>query len=302
MKFLLLLPFLFYSYCTDSNATHMPDPKANPEPSSKPNAQKEKYWYNGEAELSSYKLSQARYGELHEGQAVLIFVTEPFSKEKMTKADNHSDDNISVLKLNFTKKFYTGIYPYSMMTSTFLPFKKPEHSLKISSSTQEWCGHSYMELQNKNQFEIEVKSYFENESGQHKLKKHLLEDDFWSKIRLDPDGLPEGNRLVIPSFFNLRLGHGKSGALDCTLTKGKIDDETSTYTIAYKKGERTLVIRYQTAFPHKIMGWEENLYSGFGSDRKKLTTTAELQETIKTDYWTKHSVADGHLRDALKLK
>jgi hypothetical protein len=39
----------------------------------------EKYWFNGEAELSSFQLTQARYGELREGKAVMIFVTEPFS-------------------------------------------------------------------------------------------------------------------------------------------------------------------------------------------------------------------------------
>jgi hypothetical protein len=32
----------------------------------------EKYWFNGEAELSSFQLTQARYGELREGKAVMI--------------------------------------------------------------------------------------------------------------------------------------------------------------------------------------------------------------------------------------
>ena len=34
------------------------------------------YWYRGEAELNSYTLEQARYGEIHKGEAVLVFVTE----------------------------------------------------------------------------------------------------------------------------------------------------------------------------------------------------------------------------------
>jgi hypothetical protein len=29
-------------------------------------------WFNGEAELSSFQLTQARYGELREGKAVMI--------------------------------------------------------------------------------------------------------------------------------------------------------------------------------------------------------------------------------------
>ena len=90
----------------------------------KDNAKKKAYWYNNEAEISSYALSQARYGEVHKGKAVLVYVTEPFSPDKNTKADAPSDGNISVLKLNFMKKFNTGIYPYSMMTSIFFPLRE----------------------------------------------------------------------------------------------------------------------------------------------------------------------------------
>ncbi|MEM6807488.1 MAG: septum formation inhibitor Maf, partial [Bacteroidota bacterium] len=46
------------------------------------------YWYKGEAEISSYKLEQARYGEIHEGHSVLVYVTEDFSKSKQVKLDN----------------------------------------------------------------------------------------------------------------------------------------------------------------------------------------------------------------------
>ncbi|MDP7238046.1 MAG: hypothetical protein QGI34_15090, partial [Candidatus Latescibacteria bacterium] len=37
------------------------------------------YWYQGKAEITSYTLKQARYGEIHDGHVVLIFVTEDFS-------------------------------------------------------------------------------------------------------------------------------------------------------------------------------------------------------------------------------
>ena len=110
------------------------------------------YWYHGGgAEITSYELTQARYGELRKGESVMVFVTEPFSPSSNTKADNPGNDNVSVLKLNFTKRFNTGIYPYSMMNSTFYPMQKGEASLKASTSVQEWCGHVYMELQNKKQ-------------------------------------------------------------------------------------------------------------------------------------------------------
>lgn len=292
MKFILMMPFLIYFACMKPK-TKSPQPV---------DLQSKKYWYSGEAEISSYNLTQARYGELHEGQAVMIFVTEPFSPERMVKADYPVDEDVSVLKLNFTKNFNTGIYPYSMMQSTFFPFENGTHSLKISASSQEWCGHTYMELQNKKNFEIEVKSYFENESGSESISNNLLEDDIWSMIRLHPEDLPEGNSKMIPSFFDMILRHRNTEALPCTLTKGTVSKDVSSYTIDYSSSDRMLVINYQTTFPHKILGWEETIYSGYGSGRKKLTTIAELQKSIKSAYWTQNKVADGYLREEMGLR
>ncbi|MGB5358593.1 MAG: septum formation inhibitor Maf, partial [Eudoraea sp.] len=84
--------------------------KNNPE-TAKPNPlspEFKEYWYAGEAEITSYKLEQARYGELREGHAVLIFVTEPFLADKQVKADRSNSENIQVLKFNSTKKYFTG--------------------------------------------------------------------------------------------------------------------------------------------------------------------------------------------------
>ena len=70
------------------------------------------YWYQGKAELTRYNLEQARYGEIHKGESVLIFVTEPFLTDKQVKQERpQSGPAVSVLKLNLTKKFFTGIYP-----------------------------------------------------------------------------------------------------------------------------------------------------------------------------------------------
>jgi len=55
-------------------------------------------------------LEQARYGEIHKGRAVTIFVTEPFSKSKQVKLDDYKaagDDRANVMKLNMTKNFNT---------------------------------------------------------------------------------------------------------------------------------------------------------------------------------------------------
>ncbi len=142
MKSLMLkisVLLLFLPSCTETIQAQFPTPDAS----------FDQYWNQGKAEISSYQLEQARYGEIHKGTAVLIFVSEPFSTSEFVKADYPGMDNVQVLKLNATKQFTTGIYPYSMMTSSFFPLDGSTNSLKISCSSQEWCGHTYMEMTRK---------------------------------------------------------------------------------------------------------------------------------------------------------
>lgn len=259
------------------------------------------YWFNGTAEISSYTLSQARYGELREGQSVLVFVTEPFSVKSNTKADRPTADDPSVLKLNFTKKFNTGIYPYSMMNSSFFPFEDGQHSLKIATSVQEWCGQTYMELKNSDAFEIAINSYFEGESRTtFKTEKVLLEDDLWSMIRLQPDNLPEGSFKALPGFFYLRLKHinTKPQLAEGTMVK---TDSTSSYTIQYPELDRSLQIDFETAFPHRILGWSESYLKSYNS-AETITTEGKLIKSIRSDYWRRNSNKDQVLRDSLGLK
>ncbi len=85
MKNLLLLPFLLILFQACAQKTDKPSQE-------KVNLmlyeQFGDYWYQGKAELTSYDLEQVRYGEKREGEAVLIFVTEDFSKSKQVKLDN----------------------------------------------------------------------------------------------------------------------------------------------------------------------------------------------------------------------
>ena len=267
-----------------------------------PTQQTKDYWYDGTAEISSYALSQARYGELREGTAVLIFVTEPFSKTNNTKADEHRSDNVPVLKLNKTKNFVTGIYPYTMMNSTFFPFEGEITSLKITSSMHEWCGISHLEMENKGDLKFTLNSYFEGESFENKkIKKEILEDDLWTLIRLNPDLLPVGKMNVIPSIFYSRLSHQEIKAYKANITLTKDNDGVNIYKIEYPDTERSMTIRFTDAFPHTILGWEEVYSSGYGNNKKLLTTKADRKNTIKSDYWNKKRNTDVHLRDKLGL-
>ncbi|WP_340199043.1 septum formation inhibitor Maf [Ascidiimonas sp. W6] len=259
------------------------------------------YWYRGKAEITSYELTQARYGELREGTAVFVFVTEDFLREKQVKADQKDPDNIPVLKLNTTKNFLTGIYPYSIMTSTFYPVKDKKHAIKISNSVQEWCGHVYAQLNNRDNFEIMAHSYFQSEADQEfEVEKSYLENEFWTQIRLNPEELPTGNIEVIPSFEYLRLRHIDFRAYQANAFISKSDSNT-IYTLNYPNLKRTLKIEFTNNFPYAIEGWEETFTSGFGADAKQLTTKGIKKSRIKSAYWQKNSNVDVHLRDSLGI-
>ncbi|MGB5204103.1 septum formation inhibitor Maf [Eudoraea sp.] len=259
------------------------------------------YWYSGEAEITSYKLEQARYGELRDGHAVLIFVTEPFLVDKQVKADRNNPDNIPVLKLNSTKKYFTGIYPYSIMSSSFYPVQDNQHAIKISASVQEWCGHVYAQLNNRDDFEYEAHSYFEGEADQEfKMEKNILENELWNKLRINPGGLPQGELKVIPSLEYIRVAHKeiKPFKAIASLTE---QDGISSYTLTYPELERTLTINFSTTFPYTIESWSDEFKSGFGANAKTLKSKATKIKTITTPYWRQNSNADIVLRESLGL-
>lgn len=260
-----------------------------------------KYWYNGEAELTSYTLQQARYGELRDGEAMLIFVTEPFLPEVQVKADGNSPSNVPVLKLNATKNYLTGIYPYSIMSSTFYPVHDNQHALKTSLSIQEWCGHIYSQLNNRDQFEFTSHSYFEGEAdAKITVEKAFLENEIWNKIRIAPQDLPQGKVAMIPSLEFFRVKHVPMKAIPATVTLSQ-EGELSSYSVAYEGGVRKLTIQFSTAFPHSIEGWEEEFKSGYGANAKVLTSKATKRKRLKTPYWRQNSNKDVIMRDSLGL-
>jgi hypothetical protein len=259
------------------------------------------YWYAGVAELSSYDLEQARYGETRDGEAVLIYVTEPFDLEKQVKADRKGPMTTSVMKLNRVRKFLTGVYPYSIMSSIFYPVSDNQHALKLTTSVQEWCGHVYAQLNNRESFQVRSHSYFEGEADQDlDLPKTLLEDELWTRLRFEPDALPTGKTILVPSLEYLRLKHKPIKAYEATLTLSK-PGGTRTYTLTYPELNRTLEIHFQGTFPYRIEGWSETHPAGFGPGSPVISSTARRKETLLTPYWRKNANSDVSLRDTLGL-
>lgn len=299
-----LFLLLFFSSCeekTQEVASETSSAKEDAEPAAVLSGEFKEYWYAGEAEITSYQLEQARYGELRDGKAALIFVTEPFLPEKQVKADRPSPENTSVLKLNATRNFLTGIYPYSIMSSTFYPVADNQHAIKVTSSIQEWCGQVFAQLNNRERFEVQTYSYFESEGDQDfALDKSTLENEIWTRLRIRPEELPTGDLEMIPSLEYLRLVHKPAQAYQ---VRAEMEDgeEMHTYTLTYPELQRTLSIRFSSHFPYTIESWTESYPSGFGPSAEVLTTRASKIRTLKTPYWRRNGNEDVSLRDTLGL-
>ena len=314
-NFLLLVLLLAVAFAFIRKATvfqRKAEPGPKPESSGTLPANFRAYWFAGKAELNSYQLQQAQYGTLNSGEAVMIFVTEDFRTDTQVKSESEAsrDQSVPVLKTNIVKKFVTGIYDYSLFTSVFTPITngtdRPAsfpHTLKVSTSAQEWCGHSYLQVNYRNTaYQVMGKSYFENEVDEnYTVTQVMLEDELWNRIRLNPAELPTGEFQLIPGTMAARLRHKRLAPLPAKATlanyKGILypGKFLKSYTLEYPTDNRTLVIVFEGKFPHKIAGWAET----YKSRDNLLTSRAVLKKTVQTDYWNHNAPADSTLRSAL---
>jgi hypothetical protein len=262
-------------------------------------------WYDGKAELSSFELEQNRYGELHKGTSVLIYVTEDFSKSKQVKLDEPSkagSDKLPILKLNATKSFLTGIYPYTIINSIFTPIDL-SGTVKTSCSVQEWCGHTFMQInKTKEGFKTQQFSYFESEGDKEAtLPNALLEDELWTMVRIDPSKIPQGRLNLVRSNQAVRLMHKPCEVISANVVKREHDLGNGQMVAAIDviTDDKKLTIYHDKAFPYAIKGWDET-YAEFGG--KALTTKARLIKSMRLPYWKLHNNEHSIFRDSLGLK
>ena len=270
----------------------------------------DKYWYQGKAEVTRYTLQQHRYRDLHPGEAILIQVTEDFLTDKQVKNDNYQSSNSTgVLKTNLIRRFTTGLYDYSIMTSVFTPTDANRYpqTLKATTSTQDWCGQTFMQVNwRDNQYQTQIRSYFENEADeQFAVPYALLEDELFNRIRINPDALPVGNIQILPSLHIARLLHKRFQPENATAILQNYQGNTfkgevlRSYRVNFPTTSRTLEIVFENKAPYPIVGWTDS-YPGF--DGQTRTTVAKRTNTQLTPYWQQNSAADAAKRKALGVE
>jgi len=269
------------------------------------------YWYADRAEISRFSLKQARYGEIHSGDAVLVFVAEKMNPTLQVKADNPGPGDITVMKLNSIRKFFTGVYPYSILTSVFSPVDhdKPAQPLKISTSAQEWCGHVYIQMNlRKDGYWVRSHSYFEKEADKtYQIPSVLSEDALLNIIRISPATLPLGKFFLIPGTVYSRFMHRPLspqkviGNLLMEKDRGPEGNPLVRYEIAFPEVKRTLSIVFETEFPYRILQWEDSHASPKWAGGKQLTSRAVRTHSFMIDYWRRHGNNDRSLLERIGL-
>jgi len=269
-------------------------------------------WFDNRAEITTYALKENRYNEIRTGMRTMIFVTEPMLLDKLIKPDRpiSSKNQIQVLKLNDLRKFATGIYDYSVMTSVFGALEERPtiplfSTMKVAFSCQEWCGTVSEYLYRlSNTFQGKLDSYFEIEGSYTYEFLHQnqteSEEAFWIKIReLKKPWLTEGEKIkiqIIPSMWGRRKDH-----IRAKIEQGEIQKGTKTilstalgnlaavpWTWAYNNKQVTVFV--EADYPHRILTFQE-------ADG----TSGEIITSTRTTYWQKNTNKDLNLRKELGL-
>jgi len=251
------------------------------------------HWGDGRAELDAYRLTTPRYGELRQGEAVQIWVTETFTHEARVKSDGGHDDEYPVLKLNDSREFQTGIYDYDVMTSTFVrldgqaPLGEP---VKVSMTMAEWCGHVYEQvLPRDDALRWTGHSYFDGEADQQRdLKRRpagLVGDAAPMVARGVVGGWVEPGAEVeldyLPTLVQGRVSHTDPSWGRATLARAEqtheIEVPAGTFVVrdvTLRAGGRTTTWQVEVEAPHRIIRWER-------SDGE----VAELVGSERLAYW-----------------
>ncbi len=267
------------------------------------------YWNDGKAEISAYKGVQLRYNEVRPCTSVLIFVTEPFNAEKQVKADAPDSNRMytSVLKLNHTKRFQTGIYTYSLMTSVFTPTQpaivqntayNPTAPLKITFSGQEWCGMVFHQLnrQADKSMRSAANSYFESEGDKTETLQAddntLFADDAFIAVRELLKPLAAGTYSFYHTLEHARISHKALAPQEVSIAKKDAtlrfrgqDAAVTEWTLTGKNFVWLFTVEKQ--YPRRILSFQF-------TEGGKVIEKAELQESMRLPYWKLNANGDEH--------
>ena len=259
-------------------------------------------WDDGQAEVALYTARRPQYGKLRDFETVLIVVKEDFNPAFYAKAEAPYQGRslLPVIKLNFVQSYWTENYPYQFLTSVFVRRDDPTALVKLTQSSQEWCGNTFKEIRGWTRpSEFVFHSYWDEEGdGTRPLELRpgdLLEDQLLVSLRglrFSP-GLEVRTRLL-PSLISNKLGAALR-FVEATIRVA--DRETLTtargrvpaWKVSVQAGELSQTYWFAEEAPHTLLKM-------VSSDGRELW----LKEVRRAPYWqaATYRPEDGRLRAA----
>lgn len=266
-----------------------------------------KAWGDGKAELSSYRASVPRYGQRRQAEVVLIYVTEPMNRSTWIKDDYvRGRQRVPVLKLNYSLKFNTGLYPYSVLTSVFSPADRWSSErfapAKISLTAQEWCGHVFASVwPSQKSFLHQLNSYFASEGEGRKIvptgKNTLYEDALMIQLRELDGPFHQGKTKwvgkVVPSLWRNRKQHRKLRPQRASITRKNITQKqrnVTEFTLQFASSGFRRTFTVEATGSRRLLGWTS-------TDGERVT----LHKTMRLPYWNLSRNRDSVYRKKLGL-
>ena len=262
------------------------------------------HWGDGRAELSGYRVTLSRYGELREAQLSLIYVTEPHDRRTWIKDDDAEEPNrVEVLKLIRSMQFMTGIYPYFVMGSTFSPVDawggERFHPVRINLDMQEWCGSvTHRVFPGRERVRSIRLSYFEDE-GETRSELDigegtLYEDALLIQLRELDGPFHDGadwEGPLLRELWSLRTGHRAIQPVQARITR--TDATRGGVPVTHFRLEAGAYWRtydVEVVSPRRVLGWETS-----------TGETAEILQTERLAYWGLNQPGDERYRKSLGL-
>ena len=187
-----------------------------------------------------------------------------------------------------------------MLQTTLQPLNNTNDSLpraiKTSTSIQEWCGHAFEQWnQNADGWDQQIFSYFQSTGDrEQQFTTVWLEDELWTRIRIDPQQLPTGKFDIVASSLYRRFSHQAATPLPAVARWTAVDGaDELIYVLYYPTIDRTLQIRIANTFPYHVKGWMDQV--------GEQTTTTTHRATIYSPYWQFNRPDDRQLRIQLGL-
>jgi len=155
------------------------------------------------------------------------------------------------------------------------------------------------------QYNMQLNSYFQSEGDKKtSMSAEMLEDELFTRLRINPKSIPTGKVKLIPSSIASRLLHMPVQPEDAEISFSTAGDEfegkVNQLNVQFLRSGRKLVVYHQADFPFQIMGWDES-QPGRRPGVEPMTSKARLKKSIRLDYWSRNRNGDRAFRDDLGL-